>query len=206
MHLNSRLLFEKYALDFIQPGMKVLEIGPNECPSVYQKMAQRDGVVWHTVDIQQNAWLTYRMSDEYSFPIESESYDVVLSGQVIEHVRKIWVWMREVARVCKAGGTVISVNPVSYGYHESPIDCWRIFPEGMKALYDDCGLDSIVCIAEALEPRRVRVRQFARLLRSLALGRKLPMYQNCRTKTRRQISRGLSRSSLLDLTDEGTSP
>jgi SAM-dependent methyltransferase len=79
-------------------------------------------------------------TDEYNFPIQADSYDLVLSGQVIEHVRKIWTWMREVARVCKPGGLVITLNPVNWPYHAHPHDCWRIFPEGMRALYEDAGL------------------------------------------------------------------
>lgn len=65
-------------------------------------------------------------SSEYEFPIPSDSYDIVLSGGVIEHVRKVWVWIREVARVCKIGGLVITVAPASWPYHVAPIDCWRL--------------------------------------------------------------------------------
>ena len=95
-------------------------------------------------------------SSEYSFPVPDETYDVVLSGQVIEHVRKIWVWMREVARVCKAGGIVITINPVSWPYHEAPIDCWRAYPEGMKALYEDSKLEVIFSGWESLEEPQFR--------------------------------------------------
>jgi hypothetical protein len=35
---------------------------------------------------------------------------------------------------------VITINPVSWVYHEAPVDCWRIFPEGMKVLYEDASL------------------------------------------------------------------
>lgn len=174
MHLNSKLLLQKYALDYFQPGMKVLEIGPNEFPSAYQKIAQKPGVEWHNIDITDNPQLTYRMKSEYEFPIATNSYDVVVSGQVLEHVRKIWVWMREITRVCKVGGTVISINPVSYGYHEAPIDCWRVYPEGMRALYDDSGLETITCSVEALEPMGMRVKQYARLFRRLMFLQKPP--------------------------------
>lgn len=94
-----------------------------------------------TVDLFPEPRLTYVATDEYAFPIPDESYDLVLSGQVFEHVRKIWVWMKELSRVCKAGGTVITINPVSWPYQEAPIDCWRAYPEGMCALYDDASLD-----------------------------------------------------------------
>jgi len=156
MHANSRLIFEKYALTFFPSGTRVLEIGPDGFPSAYRSMVDRGGLFWDTLDVYQHPNLTHVATSEYSFPIADESYDVVLSGQVIEHVRKIWVWMREVARVCKPGGTVITINPVSWPYHEAPIDCWRAYPEGMKALYEDSALDVTLSVWESLEDPRFR--------------------------------------------------
>ena len=86
----------------------------------------------------------------------SDAYDIVLSGQVIEHVRKIWLWIKELARVCKVGGLVITINPVSWPYHEHPIDCWRAFPEGMQALYEDASLEVLLSIFESLEATQYR--------------------------------------------------
>jgi SAM-dependent methyltransferase len=88
---------------------------------------------------------------EYSFPVDDGAYDIVLSGQVLEHVRKPWVWIKEVARVCRAGGFVITINPVSWPRHDAPIDCWRAYPEGMKALYEDAGLEVVTSVVDALE-------------------------------------------------------
>jgi hypothetical protein len=151
MHLNSRLIFEKYATKYFPAGTRVLEIGPDGFPSAYRKMVDRGNLSWDTIDIYHHPNLTHVAPSEYSFPVPDESYDVVVSGQVIEHVRKIWVWMREVVRVCKVGGTVITINPVSWPYHEAPIDCWRAYPEGMKALYEDSSLEVIFSAWESLE-------------------------------------------------------
>lgn len=151
MHANSRMLFEKYAKPYFRPGLSVLEIGPNAIPSTYRTMVADEAITWHTLDIRQDAELTYRSTSEYSFPVESETYDIVLSGQVIEHVRKIWLWIRELARVCKTGGLVITISPVSWPYHEAPVDCWRVFPDGMKALYEEASLDVRFCRFESLE-------------------------------------------------------
>jgi hypothetical protein len=46
---------------------------------------------------------------------------------------------------------VITINPVSWVYHEAPIDCWRIYPEGMKALYEDASLTVLLSRWETLE-------------------------------------------------------
>ena len=154
MHTNSRLLFEKHATKYFTTGARVLEIGPDGFPSAYRRAGEAGSArpsEWHTLDIFEDARLTHVAESEYRFPIPDESYDVVLSGQVIEHVRKTWVWIKEVARVCKTGGTVITINPVSWPYHEAPIDCWRVFPEGMKALYDEASLEVLLSTWESLE-------------------------------------------------------
>jgi SAM-dependent methyltransferase len=118
----------------------VLEIGPDRFPSTYQKEVPHATRAWDTVDIYNSKNLTYPNAGEYAFPIPDDAYDVVISGQVIEHVKKIWRWIQEVERVCKKGGHVIIINPVSWPYHTHSVDCWRIFPDGMRALLDDTRL------------------------------------------------------------------
>jgi SAM-dependent methyltransferase len=151
MHTNSKLLFARYARQFIHSGSRVLEIGPDAFPSSYARIVNDPTVVWETADIADWKDLTYPRSGEYSFPIPDESYDVVLTGQVIEHVKKIWVWVRELERVCRKGGYVIIINPVSWPFHEVPVDCWRIYPSGMAALLEDTRLRIIDSRFESLE-------------------------------------------------------
>jgi SAM-dependent methyltransferase len=95
--------------------------------------------------------LTYVTKDEYNFPIETGTYDIVMATQVIEHVRKIWRWFPELARITKPGGKIVIIGPVSWGYHEVPVDCWRIYPEGMRALCEDAGLEVLESRWESLE-------------------------------------------------------
>jgi len=156
MHKNSRLLFEKYARSYFSPEHRVLEIGPDRDPSTYQQIVGPTAA-WDTLDFasRTDVPLTYRTSDEYSFPVPDAAYDVVFAAQVIEHVRKIWRWMPELARVCRPGGLVIVINPVSWHYHESPVDCWRIYPEGMRALCDDAGLEVLLSEWESVELERL---------------------------------------------------
>jgi SAM-dependent methyltransferase len=152
MHLNSQLLFQKYAVSLFKNNFSVLEIGPDAKPSAYQKMIGGNIATWETLDFSD--WLgtpTHLSTSPYDFPIAGDHYDVVVSGQVIEHVPHVWRWMKEVARVCKPGGLVITINPVSWNYHEAPVDCWRIYPEGMKALSEDAGLEVIISTWESLE-------------------------------------------------------
>lgn len=156
MHENSRLLFIKYAKEYFRPEMRVLEIGPNGFPSTYQSIINDSSITWDTLDLRNDHRLTYQALSEYSFPVPDNSYDIVLSGQVLEHVRKIWVWIKEVARICKKDGLIITISPVSWPYHEAPHDCWRAFPEGMKSLYDEASLQVIFSAWQSLEAQHYR--------------------------------------------------
>ncbi len=164
MHLNSQLLLKKHGLHLFRPGVKVLEIGPDNHPSSFRKLIGDVAMQWDTIDIFEDPRLTFRTNGEYSFPIPDNTYDIVVSGQVVEHVRKTWVWIKELARVCKPGGAVLTINPVSWGYHEAPIDCWRIYPEGMKTLHEEAGLKTELSTSEALEPFSKSAKRFVRVV------------------------------------------
>ena len=155
MHPNSSLLFDKFAKPYFNPSVKVLEIGPNNFPSTYQRSVESHYLDWHTLDMLDHPKLTYPKAPEYEYPIMDSSYDIVISGQVIEHVRKPWIWIKEIARVAKTGGLVIIINPVSWTYHVAkdlvPDDCWRIYPDGMRVLYAEAGLTVELSLCESLE-------------------------------------------------------
>ena len=167
MHLNSELIFQARAVPFFRGGQHVLEIGPDAKPSTYQSLVQDLDLRWTTVDLNDGpsdhrpyaadgSGVDQYMTTEYVLPFPDESFDVVVSGQVLEHVRRIWAWFIEVARVCKPGGHVITVCPTSWPYHEAPVDCWRIFPEGMRALCEEANLDVVYSEFESLEPRSTK--------------------------------------------------
>ena len=159
MHLNSEHLFAKYALDCFGNDPAVLEIGPDGEPSTYRRQVTAPVARWDTLDVaQRRVPLTYVASSDYAFPVADNTYDVVLAGQVIEHVRKIWRWLPELARVAKPGGFVIIINPVSWHYHGVPTDCWRIYPDGMRALCEDSNLAVRVSHFENVQLSRIQHR------------------------------------------------
>ena len=155
MHLNGELIFRKYAGPLFKNRMRVLEIGADsKNPFVHRDFVGDPTIRWETIDlIRTFPEITYVAKEEYTFPIPDETFDIVFSAQVIEHVRKIWVWIQELARVCKPGGHVITINPISWPYHAAPVDCWRIYPEGMKTLYEEAGLKVLLSCYESLEKK-----------------------------------------------------
>jgi SAM-dependent methyltransferase len=162
MHDNSKRMFAHHALGLFGAATRVLEVGPDGVPSTYRRLVDAHGALapatWHTVDLASRPDMTFAARSEYEFPIEDGAYDVVLSGQVLEHVRKPWRWLPELARVCRRGGHVVTISPVSWPYHEAPVDCWRAYPEGLRALHEDAGLDVLTATWQSLEPRALLPR------------------------------------------------
>jgi hypothetical protein len=66
--------------------------------------------------------------------VASNSADIVISGQAFEHIEYFWITMLEIARVLKPGGLSCIIAPSSGPEHRYPLDCWRFYPDGMKAL------------------------------------------------------------------------
>jgi SAM-dependent methyltransferase len=138
MHVNCLALFMKHALPYFGDGDRVLEIGPDKFPSSLQVSAPSGA--WDTLDICLDTRLTYSSVMPYIYPIPDHTYDVVVSANVAEHVPFVWSWMAEQTRVCKRGGYVVVVCPAVRHYHEVPVDCWRIYPQGGITLLEYAGL------------------------------------------------------------------
>lgn len=78
----------------------------------------------------------------YSYPFSMGEFDVVVSGSTLEHVFDTHRFVKELARISR--DLVIVIAPNTHPEHRYPVDCWRIFPDGMFWLLGDvAGLNVI---------------------------------------------------------------
>ncbi len=79
------------------------------------------------------------------------SFDVVLSTEMLEHVRD---WRRVIAGlkgVLKPGGrVVITTRSRGYPFHAAPHDYWRFEPEDMRLIFSD--FQNVAVAADVQEP------------------------------------------------------
>jgi SAM-dependent methyltransferase len=85
------------------------------------------------VDIRDGNNIDLVMEKPYRIPLKSTSVDIVLSGQVFEHVPFFWASLLEIARVMKPKAYFFLTVP-SRGHVHSTYDCWRIYPDGLRAM------------------------------------------------------------------------
>lgn len=72
--------------------------------------------------------------------IPDNSVDVFISGQAFEHMRWPWVIISTMyAKLKPQAGIACIIAPNQWHLHREPIDCWRIFPDGMQALFEWAG-------------------------------------------------------------------
>lgn len=65
-------------------------------------------------------------------------YDVVISGQVMEHVCRPWEWLKSLVNHYRYYICIIAPN--TWKEHKYPIDTYRYFPDGMRDLFDYAGI------------------------------------------------------------------
>ena len=84
---------------------------------------------------QKNSEITlvdYPQVDMQRLPFNDETFDYVISDQVIEHLENPFKAINESNRVLKRGGIAIHTTCFLNYYHPAPNDFWRFSPECLK--------------------------------------------------------------------------
>lgn len=142
MHGNSFKLMkaasEEIADATHQNPISVLDVGSRIAPgklSGYSQIFCDSRFRYLGIDIEDGDNVDLVLSSPYSWPeIESSSYDMVISGQVLEHVPLFWELLKEMSRVTRPGGFLVLVVPSKGAIHKHPVDCYRFNPDGLISL------------------------------------------------------------------------
>lgn len=83
------------------------------------------------------------VGDALKPPFQDDSFDTVVSTQMLEHVEKPWVVAHEMGRILKPGGICIVTAPFLVPYHADPHDFFRYTKQGMESLFRNEGFEII---------------------------------------------------------------
>jgi SAM-dependent methyltransferase len=143
----------------------VLDVGSYDVNGNYKSIFNYPGWSYLGVDIAFGPNVD-KCIEPYQWDLQDNSYDVVLSGQCLEHVEMPWLWIKEAERVCKPGGLIILTAPWCFPIHQYPVDCWRLLPDGMSVLLTKVAHTTILhlstndndCFAVARKPYEVNLQ------------------------------------------------
>ncbi len=71
--------------------------------------------------------------------IPDNSFDVVMSFDVFEHVERPWDAAKECIRILKPNGLMIHRTLFAWRYHPCPVDYWRYTADGLEYLFNHTG-------------------------------------------------------------------
>ncbi len=124
---------------------RLLDLGCGNCPYQPWYSPLADSVA--AIDPAPGAGGNVRaMADRV--PIRSESMDVVLCTEVLEHVDNIEASTAEMFRVLRPGGHALVTVPFLYPTHEAPYDFQRLTHIGLRSLATRHGFEILDLAAE----------------------------------------------------------
>lgn len=142
MHASAYVDAKRFAAKYVKAPAKILDVGSMNINGCLRPLFP--GCHYIGADLARGKNVDLVLSSPYRWPeIEDYSFDVVVSSQVLEHVPKPWEWIKEITRVVRPGGLVYLCSPNTMPYHAYPVDCWRVWPDGMRALMQDAGLSVV---------------------------------------------------------------
>lgn len=151
MHPNSMDLMKGFFSRFPpDESLKVLDVG--SClatgqTDTYRNLMRSERWEYTGLDLYDGNNVDIVASDPFVYPVGTESYDIVISGQCVEHNANPFRWAKELFRILKPGGFVCIIGPSKGKIHRSPpttYDYWRVLPDGMRAILRDAGFQGIL--------------------------------------------------------------
>lgn len=112
---------------------KILEVG-----SLNVNGCLRDAAVSTTqyvgLDLEEGPSVDFVLTPGQDFPVEDNSFDLVMASSVFEHDTRFWDTFMRMCRAARVGGHIYVNAPSNGTVHRYPMDCWRFYPDAGLAL------------------------------------------------------------------------
>ena len=101
------------------------------------------GIQWTVCDIVKHKSVHCVMPGPYTLPFPDETFDLIVSGQMLEHCSNPFKSIAEMKRVLKTGGRLVIIAPSSGPRHDVQ-DGWRFMDDAFRFITEDIGGIKIV--------------------------------------------------------------
>ncbi len=150
MHPSSYEKMAAFAREHLNESrsreLRIVDLGSRDFNGSYRAIFDHPSWTYVGADLTPGPNVDLVLSDPYHWrEIAPASVDVLVSGQTFEHTDFFWESVLEIARVLRPGGLCCIIVPASGPEHRYPRDCWRIFSDGMAAVFAYGGLETLEC-------------------------------------------------------------
>ena len=146
MHKSAMLRMEWFIHNYIpeKQHIRVLDVGSFDVNGSYRNLFDGMDVTYIGLDMSAGPNVDYVPQDPYVWDgLEDESFDFIISGNAFEHIEYPWLTICEIYKKLKNGGFACILAPNSLAEHRYPVDCYRYFSDGFRALAKWGGFDVI---------------------------------------------------------------
>jgi SAM-dependent methyltransferase len=120
----------------------IVDLGSQDINGSYRPLFALPPWQYLGVDLAGGSNVDIVLANPYDWrELSPESADVIVAGQTFEHTEFFWETMRQIARTLKPNGICCIIVPSSGPEHRFPVDCWRMYPDGLRALARYAGLE-----------------------------------------------------------------
>lgn len=114
---------------------RVLDVGSYDVNGCMRPLFDGTGVEYTGLDIETGPNVDIVMNDAYNWDnVPDESFDFVISANAFEHIEYPWLTIKLIYSKLKQGGIACIHAPLNIGEHRYPLDCYRYFSDGFRAL------------------------------------------------------------------------
>ena len=122
------------------PPAGVLDLGSQDINGHYGDLVRELGYHYTGADLVEGRNVDVVMTSPLRLPFGDRAWEIVISGQMLEHCENPWVMVREMGRVLKVGGFLVINTHSAFPEHRFPKDYWRFMADGIEALFDGAGV------------------------------------------------------------------
>jgi SAM-dependent methyltransferase len=134
-HATMARLVDKHLASRRGDPIRILDVGSMDVNGSYRDLFDDPAWTYVGADMGAGRNVDVVLSGAYDWSaLRTADFDVVVSGQAFEHMGYPWLTILDVERVLRPGGLLLLIVPSSGWEHRYPIDAWRYYPDGVRAL------------------------------------------------------------------------
>lgn len=118
----------------VPPQARVLDVGSYDVNGTYRPLVEGLGWSYVGCDIQPGPNVDVVSDSPSGLPF-CEEFDVVISGQMLEHSEDPQEIVLAMARALRPGGYLVINTHHSFAEHRFPADYWRFMQDGLLLLF-----------------------------------------------------------------------
>lgn len=164
MHKSAMLRMQWFINNYISDDkqVRVLDVGSYDVNGNYRMLFSGMDVEYIGLDVAAGPNVDYVPKNSYKWDeLEDESFDFVISANAFEHIEYPWLTICEIYKKLKKGGFACILAPNSIHEHRYPVDCYRYFSDGFRALAKWGGFDVIDVTVSGVPDENVSAEWYA---------------------------------------------